>query len=296
MTRQILLLLLGVLACSSAAIFIRNSQVHPIMLSAARLLLAAIALTPVFLRDLKHHRGQGMSRRELTASILPGIILGIHFITWNIGIRMTNVANGSLIVNLVPMAMPVVLYMLIREKLTRREALATGIAIAGTAMLVYADYHLDPQYFLGDLICFGSMIFFCIYLALSRRYRQSRSIWLYVVPLYALAGTFCLLTAIIWGTITRNPEVLPHWYAPREWIWLVCLALIPTITGHSILNHAMKKLRGQVVSIINLTQFAFAGMLAWMIFGEVPHWSLYGTAMILAWSAYLVVTAKNSDA
>ena len=296
MTRHIALLFVGVFACSTAAIFIRNSQVHPIMLSAMRLLIATIGLSPVFYRDWKHHRGQGMSRKELGASILPGIILGIHFTSWNMGIRMTRVANGSLIVNLVPLAMPFVLYLLIGEKLTRRESIATGIAIAGTALLIYYDYQLDPEYFLGDLVCLGSMIFFCLYLALSRRHRTSRSIWLYVVPLYALAGTFCLVASIVWGVLTNNPDAMPQWYPAKEWIWLLCLGLIPTITGHSILNYCMKNIRGQVVSIINLTQFAFAGTLAWFVFREVPHWSLYATAAILACSAWLVISSPQSDA
>ncbi len=295
MTRHLILLFIGVFACSTAAIFIRSSQVHPIMLSAMRLLIAAVGLTPIFLRDWKHHRGQGMSRKELGASILPGMILGIHFITWNMGIRMTRVANGSLIVNLVPLAMPIVLYALIGEKLTRREAHATLLAVAATGFLVYFDYQLDPEYFVGDLTCLGSMVFFCLYLAISRRHRSSRSIWLYVVPLYGLAGGFCLLTAIIIGTITGNQDILPQWYPLEEWVWLLCLGLIPTITGHSILNYCMKKLRGQVVSIINLTQFAFAGVLAWLVFREIPHWSLYVTATILACSAWLVIVAPSSD-
>lgn len=295
MTRHIVLLLIGVFACSTAAIFIRSSEVHPIMLSAARLLIAAIGLMPVFLRDWKHHRGQGMSRRELTSSIVPGILLGIHFITWNMGIRMTQVANGSLIVNLVPIAMPVVLFFLIRERLNRYEITATAIAICATALLVHFDYHLDPEYFVGDLICFGSMIFFCLYLAISRRHRASRSIWLYVVPLYAIAGTFCLIAAIAWGLATNTPAALPQWYPAREWLWIGCLGLIPTITGHSILNYSMKKLRGQVVSIINLSQFAFAGVLAWIIFGEIPHWSLYVTAALLAVAAWLVIAHPHSD-
>jgi len=294
-TRHILLLFCGVFACSTAAIFIRKSTVHPIMLSAARLLIATIGLLPLFLRDWIHHRGQGMSRRELSASVLPGIVLGIHFVSWNMGVRMTRVANGSLIVNLVPLAMPAVLLLLTGEKLTRRETLATWIAMAGTAFLILFDYRLDPEYFMGDLVCFGSMIFFCTYLALSRRYRTSRSIWLYVVPLYALAGTFCLVSAILWGLLTNTPEALPQWYPAREWLFLGALGLLPTIAGHSILNYCMKKLRGQVVSIINLTQFAFAGALAWIVFQEIPHWSLYVTAVILATGAYLAVTAPHSD-
>jgi drug/metabolite transporter (DMT)-like permease len=236
-----------------------------------------------------------MTIRELGSSILPGAILAIHFITWNMGIRMTRVANGSLIVNLVPLAMPMVLFMLTGERLTRREATATVVAMMATALLVLVDYQLDPEYFMGDMICFGSMIFFASYLAISRRHRTSRSIWLYVVPLYTLAGAFCLGAAILWGTITNDAEILPQWYPAQEWIWLAALGLIPTITGHSILNYCMKKLRGQVVSIVNLSQFAFAGALGWVFFSEVPHWSLYVTAAILGIAVYLVVSDHTSN-
>lgn len=296
MIRHILLLFLGVFACSTAAVFIRNSSVHPIMLSAMRLFIAAIGLTPVFLRDWRHHRNEGMTLQELGASVLPGAILAIHFITWNMGIRMTRVANGSLIVNLVPLAMPMVLFLLTGERLTGREKGATAIAMIATALLILVDYRLDPEYFMGDMVCFGSMLLLATYLAMSRRHRTSRSIWLYVVPLYTLAGLFCLIAAIVWGTITNQPNVLPQWYPAREWIWLAALGLIPTITGHSILNYCMKKMRGQVVSIINLSQFAFAGALGWLVFAEVPHWSLYATATILAVAVYLVITGHKSNA
>ncbi len=288
---QILFLIVGVFACSTAAIFIRMSSVHPVMLSALRLLIAAVVLTPMFIRDRRRHQ-ESYTRKDFLATVAPGLLLGIHFISWIAGIKMATVANGSLIVNLVPVAMPFFLYLLIREKLTGREWLATAIALGGTALLVTCDFSLDRQYFVGDIVCFVSMLFFCLYLALSRKYRHVSSIWLYVVPLYYIAGVFCLLAAAVWG-LTRDAGALPRLYTTEDWFWAACLGIVPTIIGHSILNYSMKTLRGQVVSIINLGQFMFAGAMAFLFFHEVPHWSLYVASGLLLTAALVVVTSRK---
>ena len=56
MVRSLLLLLLGIFACSTAAVMIKASATHPTVLSALRLLIAAALLTPLFLRARRLHR------------------------------------------------------------------------------------------------------------------------------------------------------------------------------------------------------------------------------------------------
>jgi len=53
---HLLLLLVGVFACSTAVIMIKACSEDAVLLSAYRLLIAAIALTPVFWRDYRRHR------------------------------------------------------------------------------------------------------------------------------------------------------------------------------------------------------------------------------------------------
>ena len=43
-----LMLILGVFACSTSAVFIRMSATNPFVLTAARLLIASVMLAPVF--------------------------------------------------------------------------------------------------------------------------------------------------------------------------------------------------------------------------------------------------------
>lgn len=279
MFTRILLLVLGVWACSTAVIFIKESQLHPVLLAGLRQLIAALVLAPLFWREQRRHR---YPLRQLTATILPGIILGIHFITWIIGARLAAAANASLIVNLVPVSMPFFLFAMFRERPTAGECWGTAVAMVGVLLLGGADFSLDPRYFRGDAVCFGSMLFFCFYLALGRRNRHVPSLWLYVVPLYAVGGLFCTLASLFWV----NPIQA---YPPRELWLLLGLGIVPTVIGHSILNVSMHRLPGQLVSVINMGQFIFAGIMAYFLFHEVPTPTFYVASVLLVLGSLLAL-------
>ena len=128
------------------------------------------------------------------------------------------------------------------------------------------------------------MLLVAWYLALGRRNRDFPSLWLYVVPVYALAGGICLLAALPWL----------HTFAlgsAREWALMAGMACIPTIIGHSLLNQAMRHFRGQIVSLANVGQFVFAGILAWFLFSESPSITFYFASLLVVAGIALVVFA-----
>jgi hypothetical protein len=49
---------------------------------------------------------------------------------------------------------------------------------------------------MGDITCFVSILFFCVYLVQARANRSFPSVWLYVVPLYAAAGPICFFGSV----------------------------------------------------------------------------------------------------
>lgn len=281
MAGKLLILLLGLGACASAVIMIKASTVHPVLLSAWRLLIAALVLSPLLLRELRR-TGVRYSRRFLLRSLLPGAMLAGHFISWTLGARRTTAANATLIVNMLPVVMPFLLYLLVRERITRGELAGTAIATVGLIALTAIDAHLSFQNFLGDLICLGSLLCLGMYMTLARRNRDFPSIWIYVVPLYALAGVICLLLSLLW---VRPWEI----GGGRNLLLLIGLGVVPTVMGHSILNWAMKHMRGQFVSLACLGEFIFAGFFAWWLLGEVPGWSFaVGCSLIVAGAAVAV--------
>jgi len=271
---RLLLLAFGVFACSTAVIIVKLSAEHPVVLAGARCLVAAAVLSPLFLRDLRRHR-RSYTPAHLRRSLAPGALLGVHFISWIAGARLTPAANSSLIVNMVPLVMPLLVWATIRESYTRREAIGTALAIAGVAVMAGSDFSLDRTHFAGDVTCLVSMVFFCLYLILGRRNRDFPTVWLYLVPVYALAGLVGLATAVF---VTSPFKAYPA----RELALIAALALVPTVIGHSVLNYSMRRLSAQTVGIANLGQILFTGAMGYLILDEAPRGSFYVAAALIA--------------
>lgn len=282
-----LLLFLGVLACSTSAILIRMSSTDPFVLAALRLMIAFVFLTPVLLSELRRH-GASFTREHLRRTHIPATVLAVHLISWSFGARMTAVAQSSLIVNLVPIALPFFLFALVGERLNAAEVIGTLLAITGLVGLSIKDALSGGGSPAGNAVCFGSMLLFALYLALGRRNRDFPSIWLYVIPVYGQAALICAVVAL--------PRF--HTFAAgsaREWAIMAGLAAVPTVCGHSLLNAAMRRIRGQIVSLCNVSQFIFAGIMGYLIFGEVPHAVFYVTSAVVVAGVAIVVIATPPE-
>ena len=94
------MLVFGVFASSTSFVYIRESTEAPVMLAAYRLLMTCLLISPLFIRDYRrYHRGE--LKALFRSAIGPGVVLGVHFIGWVFGARMTTGANATLIVSLV---------------------------------------------------------------------------------------------------------------------------------------------------------------------------------------------------
>jgi drug/metabolite transporter (DMT)-like permease len=283
-----LLLFLGVLACSTSAVFIRSSTTDPFVLTALRLVIAFIFLLPVLFAQLRKHQGS-FTKDHLRRTHAPAVVLALHLILWTIGARMTVVAQSTLIVNLVPIALPFFLLWLARERINQTEVAGTVLAVAGLLILSVKDAVRGGGNLEGDAVCFLSMLLFGLYLALGRRNRDFPSIWLYVIPVYGQAALICLLVAL--------PRIMTFDVrSAHEWAIMVGLAALPTVCGHSLLNAAMRRIRGQIVSLCNMSQFVFAGFMGYLLYGEIPSSLFYVASAIVVTGVAIVVFAMPAEA
>lgn len=286
MLRHFLLLLFGVMICSTAVIMMNASHTHPFVLAALRLLLATGIMAPIAWREYRKHTG-AFTREHLRRTWLPSLVFALHMLTWAVGARMTIVAQASLIVNFAPAVIPFFLHWLVGERINRAEITGTLIALAGVFALGIRDALAGGGHIWGNVMCFGSMLLFAWYLALGRKNRDFPSIWLYMTPVYAQAGVICAVVALPWW----------HTYAATdttEWSLMLGLALLPTMIGHTILNASMRHLRGQIVSLCNVGQFIFAGIMAWFLFNQLPPLSFYLASTLVVIGVTIVVFAAPS--
>jgi drug/metabolite transporter (DMT)-like permease len=279
------LLLVANIVGGSSAIMIKASTIHPFLLASYRVLLAGIILSPLFFRELRR-AGLRLSPSLVAPSILPGVVLGLHFLTWTVGARMTLAGNATVIVTMVPIAMPFFVFLMTRELPRRAEVAGTAVAIVGIAILASFDFRFDPRHFGGDLVCFASMVLYAIYLAMARRFAPKEGLWIYIVPLYITGGLFCLFCALPFADPLRG-------ITKADAIMTLGLVLGPTIVGHTLMNRAMTKLPPQTVSLFNLMQFIVASLMAYALFREVPGPEFaVASLLIVAGVGIPVVTKK----
>ncbi len=264
---------------STAVLFIKASHYPPVWMAAFRLLLSSLMLAPLAMRDVAR-RGVPWHLGDARASFIPALALAFHFATWIIGARLSPAVDASLIGNLLPAAMPLVALVLLREWPSGSELLAGCIGVAGVlVLLLLADRHGSTQAE-GDALCGVSLVGVAAYLALARRQRRG-SLFIYLTPLYGMAGLVCVLAALAMD----GPPPLP---SPREALLILGLAAIPTVIAHSIYNRAMTELRPNTLGVLNLMQCPIAGITAWLLWGEHPPRGLYLAAL----SAVLAIAGR----
>ncbi|MDQ8187961.1 DMT family transporter [Pelagicoccus sp. SDUM812002] len=278
---RFLLLLSGVFFCSTSVILIRSSSLAPALVGSYRLLFASILLLPIFLKSWHTHRNKVQPRLFLRC-LIPSILLAAHLMSWAAGARMTYIANATLIINLTPAVMPLLAFFLIKEKVTRREILGTAVALVGVAILSANAFSINPDYLMGNFVCFASMITFAAYLAFGRINKDFPSIWLYMVPIYIIASVVCFLFSVA----TLDSVWIGSWEEAR---WMLAMAILPTILGHVTLNNSLRYFTAQTFAVVNLHQFVSAGILGWLIFSDSPPKTFYFAAALCVSGAVIVI-------
>jgi len=275
-----LALMIAIPAGSTAVLFIKASHMPALWLAASRLLIAALIIFPLAIRDQRLSTLR-WTPRALALAVIPALALACHFALWILGARLTNAVDASLIGNLLPVALPIVVFLLLRELPSRRELAACIIGICGiVGMGLAAARHGGVNEARGDVLCGLSLIGVAVYLSLARRLRRG-SLWIYLVPIYGFAGLFSALMAWFF----QGPPQMPH---GRELLLMLGLAVIPTVIAHSIYNRAMTELRPNVLGVLNLLQCPLAGVAAWLIWDEHPSLGFY-VASCAAVAAFAVL-------
>lgn len=281
--KNYLILLAGLVGAASSVFFIKASTFAPASLSAARLLIAALVLTP-FMIHAARARGRALQWPDLKLAIPGAVALAVHYATWFVGVRETTASLSTLIVNLNPVLMPFLIYFMMGERLSRGEIVGSIIATAGVVLLALTKDETGTNTTRGVVFCLVSIFLCVLYLACGRRLGRGTNLFLYIVPLYWIAGLISLALAIGLG------EPAPPMTMAQILI-AIGAAIVPTVIGHTALNHAMIHLPSQVVSISNLGQFLVV-VIAILIFpslGEAPTWHLIPPAILVLGGSYIVI-------
>jgi len=255
-----LVCLLGVIAVSFAAIFIRVADAHPTMIALMRMSLATVVMGLMWLV-----RGRDWpSRKHWPWLMGSGLFLALHFYTWIASFSHTSVISSVVLVATQPLFVVGLSRVLFGEKLSKQQGLGLAICLAGTAIIGYSDVGLGGESTLaGNALALAGAFFAALYWLVGRKVRQELQILPYTTCVYGIAALTLLLITLLSG-LSFGPFTTPTWGA------FLGLALVCTVVGHSSLNFAIGALPASFISVAALGEPIGAALWAALLFKELP--------------------------
>ena len=272
-------LIIGVLAVSTGSIFIRFAQVEmpSLVIAAGRLSLATIFILPFAVHSWRMNKIV-LSRKTLVLLILSGIFLGLHFITWVTSLEYTSVASSVVLVTTAPLWVALLSPIFLNEKITKWVLVGLGVALIGAILVGMGgscsitggqficsgfERFLSGDHFTGNVLALLGAIFSGAYLMVGRSVRNRLSLPVYTTIVYGVASIVLILLVIISGEKITGYSTNMYW-------WVIGMALIPQVIGHTTFNWALKYLSAAYVSIALLGEPIGAVVLAALLLKEKP--------------------------
>lgn len=297
-----LVLLLGILAISTASIFVRFAQreVPSLVIAAYRLGIATLVLLPVGWRQQELALLSGRDRMWLMAG---GFFLACHFAAWITSLEYTSVASSVILVTTTPLWVALLSPLILRERTHREVWLGLVLAMVGGIWIglhqsckvegvrlicEWAGSGEKSTTWLGNLLALSGALFASGYMIVGRRVRQKLSLLPYITVVYGMAAIVLLGVAL-----ATHQSLWP--YSPRALLYLGALAVIPQILGHSAFNWALRFLPASFVTLGLLGEPVGTMILATLFLMEPPSWGeIMGGGVILL-GIYLASRANPSD-
>ena len=281
---------LGLVSFAFSPILVRLAGEAPgLTVAVWRTVLAAAMVLPI---GLWRARGEirGLTGREWGLIVGAGVLLSVHFVTWIESLYHTSVASASVLVTTSPIFLAVLGYFILKERVSRRVALAIAVAVGGAILLALGDAgDADvPNALWGNALALTASLLVSLYLLVGRVVRQDRS-WLgYVVPLYTVVA---LVTVAI--GLARGAPLFG--FSPTFYVLCALMALGPQLFGHGSLNYALRYFSAALLGLLTLLEPVGASVAAYFLFDEQPGGlSLAGLVIVLLAVAYALRPVKRS--
>lgn len=269
-----LVLTATVLAVSMGAVFVRMADAPGVVVALYRMSLAALLFLPFALRS------RTATPAALGLSALSGVMLAGHFATWISSLSYTSVAASVALVSTNPLWLVLISWLILRAPVSRATLIGVLVAVAGGVLIGFdgtAGPAANGMAPLGNGLAVAGAIFVSAYLLLGQAAQR------HGMSVIGQAGVAYLVAAL---TLLPLPLLIGEAYWPYSAVtlgWIALMALIPQLVGHTGINYAIRYMNPTVVSTIILLEPVGAGILALLIFGELPGWpTLAGAPLLLA--------------
>jgi drug/metabolite transporter (DMT)-like permease len=290
MIKTATVLLAGIISISFAAIFIRFCDDVPSIMIAAWRLTAASGILLAFFR-LRGHTFKKVTREDFILSCFGGLFLALHFILWITSLKYTSVASSVVLVTTNPIFVGIFSYLFLKEKQHIELIIGIILCLIGSILIAAVDSGFEGlvivnrKALLGDILALAGAIMASGYLLVGSKVRERLDILTYITIVYTVAAFILIILSLILNIPFTG-------YRTSSYLYMVLLAILPQLIGHTAFNWALKHIKASMVAITILGEPIGATILAYLFFNEsVSIFQIIGVVAIFA--AILISSRKG---
>ncbi|MCR8641331.1 DMT family transporter [Paenibacillus sp. N1-5-1-14] len=254
-----LMLVVGIIAISFSAIFVKWSAAPAPVIAMNRLLITVLIMLPFIYKYLPEFRR--ISLRSYFSLFMSGLMLGLHFLFWMESLRWTSVASSTAILTLEPVLVMAGSFWVFRHKVSRTAIVAMAVAMFGAILIGWGDFRFSGDALKGDLLSFIGTIAVAVHMIIGKSLRAHMSAYVYSMCVF-LIGAFVL------GVYSVAVGYPLFDYSADEWGLFFLLAVVSTLFGHYVFNWLLKYMSATTVSMAVLGEPLGATILAFFLLGE----------------------------
>ena len=260
-------------------------EVNGIVLGFHRLWIGALAVLLVF-----YATGGRLTRTALRTSLWGGVLFGLDIIFLFSAIKLTTVANATIVGALQPTILMYVGARWFGEKVTGSLVGLTLVAIGGAGLVAVgsASGSSDDWSLLGDLCALAALVSWSGYFIASKKARETLGSLEYLAAFLVIASVLVLPIALLApGPFDPGAE---GW-----WIVLV-VALLSGGVGHFLMNFAHPHIPLYLASLLTLATPVMSTAVAAAFLDEpVNAVQLVGMAIVIGAVGLVVLRSQRDD-
>ena len=262
----------GALVIATAPILVRLAACGPAAAGFWRLTFAAPLL--VIMNLAGEGRGLGRPSRMMA---LAGVAFALDLACWHYGIRLTSVANATVLPNLTPVLVMLVSWVAFKERPRAVFLIGMAAALGGAFVMAEAGRVTGsgPLAHLGDILSASTAVWYGLYFLAVRGARQDHGAGRVMLWSSLVGAPLLLMTAL-----ALKEPILPA--SALGWSAAAGLGLVH-VAGQGSIAWALGRLPASRASLVVLVQPVAAAALAYVLFAETltPLQTL-GAALALA--------------
>jgi len=258
------------------------------MIATYRLTISSIIL--LVIAKSKGMRLAAFTKPQLLMGMLGGLFLALHFTFWISSLKFTSVASSVVLVTTNPIFVGMFSYLFLKERQPVELTAGIILSVSGSVILALGDSGMqglsiqNPSFLVGDALALLGALMASGYLIVGSKMRQNMDVLSYATLVYSFSAVLLLMTSLFSGMPFTG-------FRKSSYLFLILLAIVPQLIGHTAINWALKHLKASMIAITILGEPIGASILAYVVFSETVS-SFQGLGIVLIFLAIIIASRK----